>query len=93
MRFFILCKRSVCGVSPHLSVQIILCEIGTELVMGFVIIAQSNGASCGHIGGMQMVILMKVWSQKQSVSGMWTQKMNKIQLLNPIVIVSGNDLF
>ena len=78
---------------PHLSARIILCEIETELVMRFVIIAQSSGASRGHIGGMQMVILIKAWSQKQSMSGMWAQKMNKIQLLNPIVIVSGNELF
>ena len=86
-------KEAYAEFPPHLSVLIILCEIGTELVMRFVIIAQSSGASCGHIDGMQMVILMKVWSQKQSVSGLWTQKMNKIQLLNLIVIVNGNELF
>ena len=80
---------------PRRSEQIILYEIGTGHVMRFVIIAQSSGASCGRIGGMQMVILMKVWSQKQSVSGMWTQKIKKIQLPNPIaiVIVSENEFF
>ena len=91
MHFFTLCKRCTCGVLPRTSVQIILSEIGTDYVMRFVIIAQSSGASCGRIGGTKMVRLMKVWSQKQSVSGMWTQKMKKIQLPNPIVIVSGNE--
>ena len=51
------------------------------------------GVSCEHFVGMQMVRLMKVWFRDRFVIGMWTQKMSKTQLLNAIVIVSGNDFF
>ena len=60
MRFFILYKRSECGVFLLRFVQIISYGIGNVRVMRFVTIAQSNGASCGRFAGMQIARLMKV---------------------------------
>ena len=93
IHYFIQYKRSECVVFPHRSVQTISCGIGNVLVMRFVITEQSSAVSCERFVGMQMVRLMKVWFRDRFVIGMWTQKMSKTQLLNAIVIESGNDFF
>ena len=60
MRFFILYKRSECGVFLLRFVQIISYGIGNVRVMRFATIAQFNGVSCGRFDGMQMARLMKL---------------------------------
>ena len=60
MRFFILYKRSECGVFLPRLVQIISYGIGNVRVIRFATIAQFNGVSCGRFDGMQMARLMKL---------------------------------
>ena len=63
--------------------------IGSGRMMNVVVHETLNDALCGRSGEMRKGISMTVWSHNLSVIGTKGRMMNKIQIRNTIMIVSG----